>query len=212
MSKKGREFKGIIGGENYKRVASLWGMKTEFYQKGLGNINLGAGMKAVDLGCGPGALSFALAENAHHDSSITGIDLSDDQINYAKKFTGNFRCALDFKKVSMDELPFEDNSMDIVMTSMALHETPPEVRRGAVKEASRVLKKEGTFLLVDWCRPLSVAVRALWSPMLLFPKMSDNWNNVYPLLCEEAGFSIEEDYYISSIARRQVFIKNGGAR
>lgn len=210
MNHKGNEFKGFRGGKNYKRVASLWGMDTEFYRKGLGDISLGAGMRAIDLGCGPGALSFALAEKAHHESSITGIDLSDDQINYAKKFTGNFRCALDFKKISMDDLPFEDNSADIVMTSMALHETPPEVRRGAIKEAARVLKKEGTFLLVDWCRPLSLGVRALWSPMFLFPKMRDNWDNVYPELCAEAGFSMEEDYYISTIARRQVFIKKGG--
>ena len=36
------------------------------------------------------------------------------------------------------------------MTSMAIHETPPEIRRAAIRETSRVLKKNGLFVLVDW--------------------------------------------------------------
>lgn len=212
MNDKGREFKGIIGGANYKRVSALFGMNSEFYGKGLGSIMLNANMRALDLGCGPGALSFALAEKAHHDSLITGIDLSEDQLNYARKSTGNFRCGLDFRKASMDELPFADNSVDLVMTSMALHETPPVVRRGAIREAARVLKDGGTFLLVDWSRPKFGLLGIVWLPFLIFGENNrDNWNNVYLQLCFEAGFSLQEDYYITSIARRQVFIKSVNA-
>ena len=209
-SHKGNVFNGIRGGKNYKRGASLLGLKTDFYKKGIGDIKPGKGMKALDLGCGPGALSFALAEKAYEDSLITGIDLSEDQLNFARKNSGQFRCSLEFRNISMDELPFPDNHFDIVMTSMALHETPPEVRRGAIKETARVLRKGGTFILVDWSRPVSVIMRVLWSPLLLSGKNSrDNWYNIYPELCAASGLQLKEDYYINSFARRQLFIKEG---
>lgn len=211
MENKGREFRGMLGGANYRKISALFGMGPKFYRKGLGSIALGPGMRALDLGCGPGALSFALAERAHHASSITGIDLSDDQLHYAKRFSGNYRCGLDFRKNSMDELPFPDGHFDLVMTSMAIHETPPEVRRGAIREAARVLKPDGTFLLVDWGRPKLGLWGIVWFPFVRFGEMNrDNWNNVYPALCRQCGLDQVEDSYITSLVRRQAFIKRDG--
>ena len=59
---------------------------------------------------------------------------------------GGFACRLEFLKASMDELPFFDGYFDLVMTSMALHETPPAVRRAAIAETARLLRPGGTFL------------------------------------------------------------------
>lgn len=211
MENKGREFRGMLGGANYRKISALFGMGPKFYRKGLGSIALGPGMRALDLGCGPGALSFALAGRAHHASSITGIDLSDDQLHYAKRFSGNYRCGLDFRKNSMDELLFPDGHFDLVMTSMAIHETPPEVRRGAIREAARVLKPDGTFLLVDWGRPKLGLWGIVWFPFVRFGEMNrDNWNNVYPALCRQCGLEQVEDSYITSLVRRQAFIKRDG--
>jgi ubiquinone/menaquinone biosynthesis C-methylase UbiE len=78
-------------------------------------------MKALDLGCGPGSLSFALAGNSHPESEITGIDISNDQLNYARKHAGQFWCKLEFLNSSMDEIPFPDSYFYVVMSSMALH-------------------------------------------------------------------------------------------
>lgn len=209
MTYKGREFKGITGGANYKRFASFFGIGTKFYQKALGDIDLGPGMKAVDLGCGPGALSFALAERAHESAVVIGTDISGDQLAYAGRHAGRFPCKLEFKKTSMDELPFPDGYFDLAMTSMALHETPPEVRRGAVREAARVLKPGGRFLVTDWSKPQSLFLAMLWFPMVfLGEKHRDNWDNTYPDLCQKSGLDLVQDGYINSFARRQVFVKN----
>jgi len=108
----------------------------------------------------------------------------------------------------MDELPFEDGSFDCVMSSMAIHETPPAVRRAAIRETARVLKDGGTFIYVDWCKPKFGLLGIFWFPLVYFGKSNgDNWNNVYPELCRVAGLTPVEDYYINSIARRQVFKK-----
>ncbi len=209
MNGKGHEFKGLAAGAGYRRAASLLGMGAGYYRKCTGGYILKAGMKALDLGCGPGALSYALAETAHPDSEIIGIDISEDQLRYARKNSNGYRCNLSFKKNSMDELPFEDVSFDCVMSSMAIHTTPAAVRRAAIKETARVLKKGGVFMYIDWSKPKIGLWGILWCPLVYFgEKNRDNWNNVYPELCKNAGLSLVEDDYINSIARRQVFIKN----
>jgi len=202
---KGNAFKGIFGGSRYYRFARWFGIGPEFYRDGLGGIRLESGMKALDLGCGPGALCFALAEVSGMDVEITGVDISKDQIEYAQANVGKFACRLTFKRISMDETGFPDASVDLVMTSMALHETPPQVRRRAIAEAARVLKPGGRFLLVDIARPKF----GLWGIVfgLSILTRPDNWNNVYPSLCRERGLHLLEDSYISSIARRQLFEK-----
>ncbi len=210
MEKKGTEFKGLIGGRNYLIFAKTFGFTRSFYKKALGEIYLKKGMRAVDLGCGPGALSFALARNADSGAEITGIDISEDQLAFARSHVAEFNCKLNFFNCSMDELPFADNSLDYVISSMALHETPPIVRRAAIRETARVLKPGGCFIYVDWSKPRFGFWGIIWLPMIAFrEKNKDNWNNVYPLLCKRNNLMQTDDAYITSIVRRQVFIKGG---
>ena len=208
MKKKGNEFKGLAGGRNYRNLARLFGFTEKFYRKGAGDIRLADGMRALDLGCGPGALSFALAEKASSQAEIIGIDISGDQLNYARSQCVRYGCNIRFENCSMDELPYPDGYFDVVVTSMALHETPPEVRRAAIVQTARTLKKGGRFVLVDWSKPRFGWQGVFWFPMICWGGQNkDNWRNVYPELCRQNGLQPEEDCYINSIARRQVFMK-----
>lgn len=204
MHKKGRAFTGKKAGAHYKRWAGLFGFNTAYYQRAIGKIQLEETMKALDLGCGPGALCFALAEHAHPSSEIYGLDLSEDQLDYARQHAGKYQCTLTFQQGSIDELKFPDGYFDLVMTSMALHATPPEVRRAAIAETARVLKNNGRFLLVDWSKPQFTLGSILWFPFMCWGE--SNHDN-YRQLCEIWGLTLEEDTYITSIARRQVFRK-----
>jgi demethylmenaquinone methyltransferase/2-methoxy-6-polyprenyl-1,4-benzoquinol methylase len=108
----------------------------------------------------------------------------------------------------MDDLPYPDEYFDIVVTSMALHETPPNVRRLAILQTARTLKSGGRFILVDWSKPKFGLWGAFWFPMIRWGAQNrDNRQNVYPDLCRQNGLQLKEDYYINSIARRQVFQK-----
>jgi demethylmenaquinone methyltransferase/2-methoxy-6-polyprenyl-1,4-benzoquinol methylase len=208
MRKKGNAFKGLAGGANYKNIARFFGFTPSFYRQCAAGIRLAAKEKALDLGCGPGALSFALAETAHPQAEITGIDISDDQLNYARKQAGRFNCSLIFENCSMDELPYPDDCFDVVVTSMALHETPPDVRRAAVRETERVLRPGGTFVLTDWSKPRFGVWGIVWFPTICWGSQNrDNWRNVYLELCRNAGLQMVEDRYLISLVRRLVFQK-----
>lgn len=51
----------------------------------------------------------------------------------------------------MRELPFEDQTIDVVVSSLAIHNIPnKEGRSKAVQEIARVLKPQGQVVLVDF--------------------------------------------------------------
>ncbi|MBU1221168.1 class I SAM-dependent methyltransferase [Myxococcota bacterium] len=208
MKNKGHKFSGLSGGKYYKFFASLSGYGEKYYSRCIGNLSLESGEKALDLGCGPGGLCFALGNQSSEDAEITGIDISADQLKYATEESNSYKCPMNFIETSMDEIPFPDDYFNIVMTSMALHAAPPEVRRGAIRETVRVLKKGGVFLLCDWSRPRPGIQALLWLPHLIWgEKNRDNWHNLYKDICELHGLTLKEDSYLNSLARRQVFIK-----
>jgi ubiquinone/menaquinone biosynthesis C-methylase UbiE len=105
------------------------------------------GMKVLDCGCGPGAISIGLAEAVASNGHVTGIDSGESQIETAKaRLTPN----LSFQVASVYELPFGDNTFDLAF-SHALFEHLADPIRG-VREIRRVLRPGGVAGLCspDW--------------------------------------------------------------
>ena len=50
---------------------------------------------------------------------------------------------------SAEAIPLPDASQDAVTSIFTFHELPPEVRRAVIREAARVLKPAGRFVIVD---------------------------------------------------------------
>lgn len=94
--------------------------------------------KILDIGCGAGFLSNALASEGH---DVDGIDMSEESLAVARKYdttkTANYQFANAY------ELPFADQSFDVVCAMDFLEhvEDPNKV----IQEASRVLKPGGIF-------------------------------------------------------------------
>ncbi len=101
---------------------------------------------AVDLGCGTGLSSVAVAQIA---KSVIGIDPNTDMLSCAKSAfsdVGN----ISFRRGSAEKIDLPDASADIVICSQALHWMRPEA---AIPEISRVLKGSGVFAAVDYDWP-----------------------------------------------------------
>ena len=106
---------------------------------------LAPGMKVLDCGCGPGAISVGLAEAVGPAGHVTGVDFGESQIAVAKaRSTPN----LTFRVGSVYELPFEDSTFDLVF-SHALFEHLADAIRG-VTEIRRILRPGG---LAGLCSP-----------------------------------------------------------
>ncbi len=108
-----------------------------------------SGAKLLDLGCGAGHVSFAIAPYVEsaiaYDLSLEMIDIVDKEVK--RRDLGNIFT----RQGRVEELPFEDASFDWVCTRYSAHHWT-EVR-SALREARRVLKRGGTLVVVDICAP-----------------------------------------------------------
>lgn len=92
----------------------------------------------LDIGCGAGLLTNALAKEGH---SVSGIDLSETSLETAKRHDSTGK--VHYEKANAYSLPFADQSFSAVCAMDVLeHVEEPHM---LIAEASRVLKKDGVF-------------------------------------------------------------------
>jgi arsenite methyltransferase len=131
--------------------------KFAIWQRLISAAGLRGDERAVDVGCGRGAVTVILAQHLP-TGQVDGIDLwrSQDQSGNDEEHT---RANLEANAVSdrvtlhtadMRELPFEDGSIDVVTASVAIHNLKdPADRKAAVAAAYRVLKPGGRVIIAD---------------------------------------------------------------
>ncbi len=98
----------------------------------------------VDVGCGNGNLIECIAK-IYRDAFIYGVDLSEESLKPAKKRFEKYT-NIRFKVGSLDQLPFENGSIDMVTCTEVLEHTFPETFNKSFSEIGRVLKKGGYYL------------------------------------------------------------------
>ena len=111
------------------------------------------GERALDLACGTGDIAFGVADRG---ARTTGLDITHRMLQLA---------SLRSSRVSlitgdMTSLPFRSDSFDLVTTGYGLRNVPD--LDAAIAEIARVLKPRGRLLSLDFNRPESVVIRAVY--------------------------------------------------
>jgi len=107
------------------------------------------GLRALDIGTGLGVLAVMLAEEGA--SQVIGVDISPGMLEQAEYLRlsrptpGGERVS--FRLAPAQELPFVDESFDLVTSRLLLNHTRTPER--IVREAVRVLKPGGILLLAE---------------------------------------------------------------
>jgi ubiquinone/menaquinone biosynthesis C-methylase UbiE len=101
--------------------------------------------EVLDVGCGTGALTFALAGNASV-SKITGIDPSDGFLAYARSKTTAQR--IQFEIGDAQNLRFADASFDQCLALLVMRFIPDATK--AVREMRRVTRSGGVVATAMW--------------------------------------------------------------
>lgn len=105
------------------------------------------GLHVLDIGCGLGGPCRMLVEE--HGCRTTGIDLSHEYIRTAKKLSElvNLNQGTSFVQGNATQLPFQDNSFDVVWTQHVQMNIPD--KKKFYSEINRVLKSGGRFIFYD---------------------------------------------------------------
>ncbi len=152
---------------------------------------LGAHAKCLDMGCGGGFLSNALAASGF---DVTGIDLCKVSLDVARKYDQTR--SVKYLEGNACHLPFEDGSFDVVLAMDILEhvDTPLQL----IKEAARVLKPNGLFFFHTFNRNFLSYLVAI-KGMEWFVENTPKNIHVYPLfikpcelksMCKEEGLDV----------------------
>ena len=106
----------------------------------------------LDVGCGPGQIPIKLVKR-NPNLKIFGIDLSEGMLLKAAQlsFNEHLEEKLVFQTGNAEDIPFDDNSFDMVLCNSLMHHASDPVK--VLNEIDRVCKPEGTVLIRDLRRP-----------------------------------------------------------
>jgi demethylmenaquinone methyltransferase/2-methoxy-6-polyprenyl-1,4-benzoquinol methylase len=205
-------FEGRLGGAAYDRLSALTGYGPSYYRRAAAALPIRSGDVLVDLGCGTGSLALAVADRLRGRGRVTGIDLAERQLAEARRKGARSPVPIEWRRGSVDDLPFEDGTVDGVCMSQVIHGLTEPVRRGMIAESVRVLRPGGFFGLVEWSRPGFGWAAAVWTWTILGMRDSRNWQGTLGEWFVAAGFEPSTDVRLDSLNRCEVFRKLGETR
>jgi ubiquinone/menaquinone biosynthesis C-methylase UbiE len=123
----------------------------------LDRLELTGDERLLDIGCGRGAVLLMAAQHLTRGRAV-GADIwsTKDQSGNAEQVTRQnaepegVAERVELHSADMRDLPFDDGSFDVVVSSLAIHNVSGAGDRAkALREAARVLKKDGKLAIAD---------------------------------------------------------------
>jgi ubiquinone/menaquinone biosynthesis C-methylase UbiE len=161
-----------------------------------------AGMRVLDVACGTGAVSRAVARRAGPAGSVTGIDIAPEMLAVALAQPVDAPSApIQYLTAPADDLPVPDGSFDLVTCQQGLQFFPD--RPSALRAIRAALRPAGRIAIATWTEHESaVGSRALADALALHigasagEQMRSPWALADPdelrALIENAGFDAVE--------------------
>ena len=148
--------------------------------------NLTGKSKILDVGCGKGFMLYDFTRLIP-GINVVGIDISEYAITNAKEEIKPF-----VKVGDARELPFEDDSFDLVISITTVHNLVREDCKKALRELERV-SFNGKFITVDAYFDDSEKKRMdMWNLTALTYMQTDEWKDFF----EEAGYTGDYHWFI----------------
>jgi demethylmenaquinone methyltransferase/2-methoxy-6-polyprenyl-1,4-benzoquinol methylase len=114
--------------------------------------------KVLDLACGTGILTFAIASKV---SAVVGVDLMEESIRIANEKARRYNIEnISFCTSAAETVPQQDSSFDFVTASYLPKYCDVDI---VVKESARLLRRNGVLIMHDFTYPRSTAMRGLWN-------------------------------------------------
>jgi len=125
------------------------GRERKFRQAALEVIDIEPGMNILDVGCGTGSLTIAAKRRQGIDGTVVGIDPSSNMVNLAQDKAEKAQVEAAFQVGVIEKIDFPEDHFDLVLSSLMMHHLPDELKREGLLEVYRVLKPNGTLLIIE---------------------------------------------------------------
>jgi ubiquinone/menaquinone biosynthesis C-methylase UbiE len=108
-------------------------------------VDVREGERVLDVACGTGNASIPAAGMG---GIVTGVDITPELLEAARRNAENYRVEVEWVEGDAQDLPFEDGSFDVVVSTFGCMFAPDHAKAAA--EIARVLAPGGRFGVVAW--------------------------------------------------------------
>ncbi|MCW6109054.1 MerR family transcriptional regulator [Clostridium sporogenes] len=149
-------------------------------------------IKILELGCGDASLWNKNFSYIPKNWEITLTDFSEGMLKDAKKNLGEKRSRFNFKIVNAENIPFEDESFNVVIANHMLYHVPNISK--ALKEINKVLKSEGILFASTVGKNHMKEIREIISTFDIYNLTSKSWEITDSFQLEN-GLKIVSEYF-----------------
>jgi SAM-dependent methyltransferase len=150
-------------------VCRLTTREGAFRRRVLERAGLMEGERVLDLACGTGTLALAAVRSVP-GLHVTGVDGDPAILERARAKAGR---EVTFDEGLSTELPYEDNSFDVVLSTLFFHHLSDRAKLSSAEEVRRVLSSNGRLVVGDVGRPQDGLMRVA---VLLTVQMLDGFD------------------------------------
>lgn len=131
------------------------GFEAEHHAEALRLADVQEGQYVLDVACGTGRGTVGLAQAVGTRGKVDALDLSEAMLNQARAKIEKFGLSdrVHFKQGNARELPYADETFDLVYNGYMFDLIPLAVFSPILKEMARVLKPGGKLVLVNMSKP-----------------------------------------------------------
>src|SRR6266487_5028954 len=158
--------------------------------------------KVLDVGSGTGTMSIMIKQ-VHPTAEVVGLDGDSQILEIARSKAQNLGIEIRFDQGMAFDLPYPNESFDVVLTSMMLHHLSRDDKQTTAQEMYRVLRPGGRLFGADFAEPRSSFGRAIRPITRRFERVAENLDGFLPVMFTEAGFKDYQEirrYLFGSIA------------
>jgi ubiquinone/menaquinone biosynthesis C-methylase UbiE len=165
----------------------------------MGDLN---NKKILDVGSGTGTMAVMIKQ-AHPSAEMIGVDGDPQILEIARSKARKLGIEIRFDQGMSFDLPYPDESFDVVLTSMMLHHLTREDKQTTAREMYRVLRPGGQLFGADFAAPRRALGKAIRPITRRFERVAENVDGLLPVMFNNAGFKDYREtsrYFLGSIA------------
>lgn len=120
------------------------------------------GQKALDLAGGTGEIAMKVAKRVGASGHVVLSDINSSMLEEGKKrvINSGFINNISFELINAEEIPFPDNTFDLVTISFGLRNVTDKLK--ALKEMQRVIKPGGRLVVMEFSKTSNPALTKLY--------------------------------------------------
>jgi SAM-dependent methyltransferase len=132
-----------VAGGSYQRFMGRFSETLSAPFADFAGVTAGSGMRVVDVGCGPGALTSLLVDRLGAPA-VAGVDPSETFLEAVRERLPQ----VDIRKAPAEALPFDDDAFDAALAQLVVHFMNDP--KAGVGEMARVTRPGGAVAVCVW--------------------------------------------------------------